>query len=182
MLQIPCPHCGKMVVADDHLRFPPWCTKCGADLKVKPEDLAAAKPAPVAPPPPQPSLLTAGLLPSPPRTASPASVPGLQRPNYFHARVGAPRHRLYRVHFYPDELVFLDRTPWQMPPVGVMGMAFGGLLGGLAVKLATQGDKERHDARLKRMDWAGSDELQMMADEDSHSLRVRPDDLAEAWL
>jgi hypothetical protein len=180
MLQVPCPKCGNQIVSNDGVRFPPWCVRCGADVKVGPEALKAATQVPLPPPVPEPSLLTASLLPRTPKLPDAAPASRHDQPPHFHARASSLQGRLYRVYCFDDELVFLDRTPWRRPSSGMLAVAFAGALGGLIFDLATRGAKQRAEHRLKAMDRAGAEELRLIADEDANSFRVRPADVSDA--
>src|SRR5438045_1601588 len=49
-MAMPCPKCSYSVPSDGN-RLPPWCPRCGADLKPQPAD--APPPPPVLPPVPE---------------------------------------------------------------------------------------------------------------------------------
>ncbi len=179
MLQIPCPHCHRTVASDDHLRFPPWCPKCGADFKATPKDVATATPAPAEPEIRKPSLLTTGLLPGPLHEPLPPEPSPIRQPPYFEARLAGGSRRQYRVYVCDDELLFLDRTPYAAPAGRMLAYMCGGLLGALAFHAATKGARDQVAARLREMDWSDDIRLRMMADEDPNSFRVLPEDMSD---
>src|SRR5438105_4861796 len=107
-----------MIASDSELRFPPWCRKCGADLKVGPKDLERATPATPEPLRQVPSLLSVALVPEEERQAH-ARPTTANLPPCFHAQALAGQCRLYRIYLAEGELLFLDRTPWR--PAAVLG-------------------------------------------------------------
>src|SRR5262249_41539324 len=102
MLQVPCPKCGNQIVSNDGVRFPPWCVRCGADVKVGPEALKAATQVPLPPPGPEPSLLNPPLPPRPAKPPHPPPPPpprpaaALPRPGQLAAGPPLPRLLLRR--------------------------------------------------------------------------------------
>jgi hypothetical protein len=178
VLQIPCPHCKNYVVTDAQGRFPPWCRKCGADLKFRPEDLETATPAASEPPLRVPGFLSVALVPEEERQAH-ARPTTANQPPCFHAQVLSGQRRLYRIYLAEGELLFLDRTPWRPPAVlGGLADLFAGILGGLIVKAVAEEGRKKWMARVREMDSADELRLQVMVDEDENSFRAQADKLS----
>jgi hypothetical protein len=162
--------------------LPPWCPRCGADLKKGPAvDLPAATAAPAL----------AQALPARPENrqgsvglAAEAKVTLPEQPPHFCgvAEFTWTANRHYRIYFLPRELLFLEIPPPanERPPQHPWLFHFG-LVGGLiaaSISLATSKDHTRKiAARKDELDWSDTRELVRLAEEEPHSFRAGPEDL-----
>src|SRR5947209_1021236 len=131
-----CASCSNAISSDDRGRFPPWCSRCGADFK--PESgrvptFAAAQPAAGQQQAPVP-------IPTP-ATAAPAGLAGLPKSSvpYFNAMVPSvwsseDRH-IFRVYVTKTDLLFLKVTADTdgREKAAAVGSIFGGILGAMVV-------------------------------------------------
>jgi hypothetical protein len=180
MFTVTCRVCGHDIpMAGD--RIPPWCPKCGADVRPgetrtqpKPADRDPAVAPNVAvaptPAPPAPSL-----KPPPPRLP------------YFHAhKTGAWRSDrvLYRVYVTDKDLLFLSLGTDADDPRHVVAAAhvLGGLVGGLLASAFVEGQRHPAEDRQRLMNLADEPALRQLVVEIPGSFELAPDDLASVAI
>ncbi len=177
-----CPKCPHRITPAVDGRLPPWCPRCGVDLRQEP----------VTPPPP--TAISAELLePAPLRAAdrpaardANAAVPFFQA---FAPALGQDSHELYRIYFTSTDLLIFQCgigtvSLGQIMPRTKSRISYAawGLIPMIlkAIARAQEGKHLRYADRMQDLDMADEDTLRDYASMRDGSLIADADDLK--WL
>jgi hypothetical protein len=162
--------------------MPPWCPKCGADLKGPPDGVAASAPLPVMP-------AAAAAVARQPAAAPMCPVALPPQPPYFRgvAEFTLEAERHYRVYVRKGELLFLyvptpqEGRPQQMPALWMFGL-MGAVISAIVTSCSSNSSKAREEERKERLDWADEGELVRMASDEPNSFRAAVADLSDVRI
>jgi hypothetical protein len=176
-----CPKCPQRITPAVDGRLPPWCPRCGVNLRQDP----------VTPPPPTTAISAEPLEPTPLLPPG-ANVPGSPRVPFFQAfapAMGQDSHELYRIYFTSTDLLIfqcgigtvsmgqiMPRTKSRITYAawGVIPMIMK------AIARAQEGKHLRYADRMQDLDMADEDTLRDYASMRDGSFIADADDVK--WL
>jgi hypothetical protein len=203
-----CSKCSKQIYPDNGAHLPPWCPRCGTDLKPG-LDLPGLPPSPpplspfegerrrgegagpsafIETPPPAPTNAAPTTTPQPDgATPMPAAAWESGRapwqPPYFAVKPirGFPNNIPYRVYVLPEELLFLDSESNQDKEYQGLAFMMAGAVGGAIAKgIIDAHNKPRTEALRRALDDADTEELRQTARDGGSHFWVETENVAEA--
>ena len=192
MASIICSKCSKQIYPDDGARLPPWCPRCGTDLKPG-LDLPGLPggPSPLIETPPPAPTDTALTTTPPPDGVTPAPAAAWEsgrapwQPPYFAVKPirGFPNNIPYRVYVLPEELLFLGAESNQGKEFQGFAFMMAGAAGGAIAKgIIDAHNKPRTEALHRTLDDADTEELRQMARDGGSHFWIEAKSVAEAVL
>jgi hypothetical protein len=177
MLTVECRKCSQLISNPDGSRLPPWCPRCGADLRLAGADVRVA-------PVESTQIQTRPLPPRPAPQEGARPVVTLSSGRFFAAYRGSD---LYRVYVTETDLLVLKIGSEQVPPdrgTARVAVALGGLLGGVLASVAAWATppNTRLDDRANLFDMSDEHSLRLYAREGHGSFVADPEDIDDLRL
>ncbi len=182
MSTLQCPSCSRSFSPTIDGRLPPWCPRCGADLKARPQPSS----------PPEAAAASPGVPTATPAVAPTVPVPSLPGPQLGYIQVRAAKsldvsQAFYRLYVLEENLYFLRLgcpLEKKAPPSAVAAGALFGLVGALVVSAMTTDNVPRDEMaeRARLLDLADEEALRMYIKEGDGSFVLAVKDVEQVRL